>query len=586
MNTATLKARFFALSIFVLFSVHGYAVFPIDTSLVYTDTIYFEDDFVDGAASYEILLYKNGSGGDTVVASASLLWPAFKIGGFVWGQSYRWQVNASSADKKLLHRGVIHRFTMAERVNSIHFRDIRIDVLKNDEFKNSRGLICIDYAKMICDRKGKTVWVMPEIPGLQNGRSQIRDLKVTAKNSLTFLCDNMPVETDLEGNILWRLPHPFVFQNDTITFHHVFTKLRDGHYYVLGNKKVKRRVTDAQAAQSVLKESGFSVRNDSVHKVTDIAVVFEFDNTGRVLWFWDADKYITDDDLNFKKNNVGIPILLTHANGLAVNHNGSKIYVSFRDLNRIIRIDKQSKKVETSFGEKYPSGEAQWMNGMFEAQHDPNLTKRNTILILNNNGARSRKVSSILEFDAFPKSATDPIRWKFELNFDTLTDGKSPSGGNVIEMKNGNIFLCGGQLNRMFEVTKKKEIVWDAFLYSMGHQDSVWQKFPQYRASWVSNINSHHFMVHKAKIRENVKGEQLIPLTVYNSGDVADDYLVEIQEETGKLLYAGKIRALKPGQNVNWDIKLKMDVERSKSLVLTVRSLGCPSRFKKDIVSF
>ena len=586
MNAATRQPGFFVLAVFCLISVHLQAAFPEDSTLVYTNTVYFEDDFVEGAAEYEFFLYQNGSSDNQAIATVSSGSPAFKINGLVWGQGYLWRVDAFDKNKKLIRNGPSRRFTLAKRVNSIHFGDIRIDILKNIEAKNSGEFICIDYAKMICDRKGKAVWVMPEIPGLQKNNSQIRDLKVTADNSLTFLCDNIPVETDLDGNILWRLPHPFVFQNDTITFHHVFTKLRDGHYYVLGNKKVKRRVMDAQVAPSVLRENGFSVTNDSVYKVTDVAIVFEFDNTGRVLWFWDANNYITDADINFKKNNVGIPILLTHANGLTVNHKESKVYVSFRDLNRIIRIDKQSKKVEASFGEKYPSGDAQWMNGMFEAQHDPNLTKRNTILILNNNGARNRKVSSIVEFDAFPNSKEDPIRWKFDLNFDTLTDGKSPSGGNVIEMPDGNIFLCGGQLNRIFEVTKNKELVWDAFLYSKGHQDSTWQKFPQYRASWVRSINLYHFLVKKGTMIKHNKGVYMFPLTIFNSGDVADNYLIEMHDEKGGLVYTKKLSTLEPNQNVNWNIKLKIDDQRSKSMVLTVRSLGCPSKFRKDIVSF
>ncbi len=83
---------------------------------------------------------------------------------------------------------------------------------------------------------------------------------------------------------------------------------------------------------------------------------------------------------------------------------------------------------------------------------------------------------------------TNLVLWEFALDFDTLGKDRSGSGGNVTELPNSNILLCGGQLNRILEVSKKKEVVWDAFIYSLGKTDSVWKPMQNYRCSWVNEV--------------------------------------------------------------------------------------------------
>lgn len=571
-NSLTLTKHISVLLLFIFTALQcASEVLPAQGSLLNSKNIYFEENFVAKAVGYELQIFKdqNAFENNLPLLTQQSKWPAFKVSSMEWGQTYYWRVNALGSKHEKIKSSAIHFFSLINRVNSVHFSDIKIEVLKNDSNKHLGGLICIDYAKMICDRTGKTVWVMPEIPGLQGNASQIRDLKLTAKNTLTFLSDNVPLEIDLAGNVLWQLPRPYKFGNDTITFHHVFTKTKTGHYYVLGNRKVPRRVIGDLKKGIDDVSQGLTWRRDTAYKQVDIALVFEFDADGKVLWFWDANKYITDEDINFKRNPAGFPILLTHANGLTLNEEESIIYVSFRDLNRIIRIDKKSKSVKESYGEKYPSGDAAWYGNWFESQHDPNLTARKSLIILNNNGARSRKVSSIMEFAAYPKSAQENLIWKFDLNFDSLTDGKSPSGGNVIEMPNTNIFVCGGQLNRIFEVTRQKEIVWDAFLYSKSF-DADWQKFPQYRASWIEALDEYHFMVNVKSVPSKSTKKTDFEIQLINTCDSISSAELEIHDLNGKLILKKKISALSTLDSNFQELSLSPK-ESLESLILTIR---------------
>lgn len=152
-----------------------------------------------------------------------------------------------------------------------------------------------------------------------------------------------------------------------------------------------------------------------------------------------------------------------------------------------------------------------YANGLFKNQHDANVTKHNSIYILNNNGSWGGGISSVIELKDNLKSKKDtPWVWKFDLDFDTLSKGKTLNGGKVNELPNSNLLVCAGELNRIFEVTKNKEIVWDAFIYGKGKQDSVWVRMPQYRANWASQLNQFHFIpdisaVKKEKIKQHVR---------------------------------------------------------------------------------
>jgi hypothetical protein len=270
--------------------INNSGILPADNAIINYTTVYFEETFEQAGKIYEFHFYSDSASAYNNLPGKKLSadMPAFKVEDLQWGQSYFWKVNVYDNTSQLIRKGNLHKFSIMKRVNSVHFNEIRIDVLQNKTDKHLGGLICIDYAKMICDREGRTVWVMPEIRGLQNRSSQIRDLKVTADQTLTFLTNNVPLETDWDGNILWSLPNPFVFGKDTIIFHHMFKKLDADHYYVLGNKKVLRRVLGKFDSDAEMSRYGLISIGDTLYKMTDIAILFEFD---RRVFFFNIEQY-------------------------------------------------------------------------------------------------------------------------------------------------------------------------------------------------------------------------------------------------------------------------------------------------------
>ena len=466
-------------------------VLPRDRSFVHSATIYFEENKVDKAEKYRIYICTDSTrvNENAAIIKKENIFPSFYCSAFQWGKKYFWQVIAFDSKGKKISKGALHVFTMVEEVGSPHFDSLRIEIITNKPNKHAGGFLVIDYMRGIYDRTGKPVWKVPTIDGYINVSSELRDLKFTKDNSITLLSDSRPLEIDLNGNLLWSLPSPFVFMGDTVTFHHDFEKTKRNTYLLLANKPVKRRVYDNDAAGSKKSQTVYEEKDGVKYAGTEVGVIIEMTEKAEVLWWWDAGTYLSDIDLNYKKRPDGIAQMQSHANAVGISDDDTKVFLGFRDLSRVLVIDKASKRVQISYGEKYPSGEAKWGNTLFNQQHDANPTNRNSFYVFNNNGPRGKfGVSSIYELTADSSKVENPVLWKFSLDFDTLTKGRSGSGGNVNELPNSNILLCAGQLNRLFEVTKDKEVVWDGLIYALQKSDGKWHAMPNYRSSWVDKV--------------------------------------------------------------------------------------------------
>jgi hypothetical protein len=561
-------------------------VIPKDSSTLHYINVFFEENFVKGATNYQLQIFSDTSalrkGSAQYTHNSSV--PVFRINELGWGKSYYWRILAYTKKNKIIEQGKTHNFKIIPQINSDFFSDIRVEVKTNNTSKHLGGYILIDYLKGIYSREGKLLWQIPNITGYANTGTQIRDLEFTPDNTLTFLGDNNPIEIDLEGNTLWSLPNPFVFKSDTIIFHHDFKKTKEGTYFMLGNKTVYRKILVDFTEELKNLNREVAIIDGLPYAKTDVPILLELNKDGEVIWFWDSSKYIEDVDLNYKKTPIGFPLVHPHANALGVNDENTKVYLGFRDLSRIIKIDKKSKRVELSYGEKYPSGEAKYGNTLFKQQHDARVTSHNSILILNNNGARKNdSPSSIIELKDNIEKEDSVLLWQFGLDFDTLTDGRSNSGGNITEMPNSNILLCAGQLNRIFEVTRSKEVVWDAFIYSFGKQDSVWRDMPNYRGSWVQNFEIGHLLFNPVSIKKKKNELISVELNVYNVNSFPESYKIEINSEEGSQLFTGKTAVIPSGDKTRSFIEFTKGIINNGNLMISLTSVNNPKMTKKII---
>jgi hypothetical protein len=347
---------------------------PKNNSFLNYTTVYFEKEMTKGAVEYMLQVYSDSINGKIIHSVTNKL-PAFWIENLDWGKTYFWKITSYNVEKKILEDGSYYKFTiLAIKANA--FDKFRVNIKTNKEQKHAKGFICVDYLRSVIDRNGKAVWTIPNIHMLVKEETQIRDMKITKDNTVTFLTGKTPIEMDLEGNVLWKAPFPYFFNGDSVMYHHDFKKTKRGTYMVMGIIKVYRKVLEAKDTADLKKEFEYKILDNVVYRRTQMTLILEFDIDGNLLWYWNANDYIKDEDLNFKKNPRGLATFATHANAFSENEQGTKIYVGFRDLSRIVRIDKATKKVESSFGEKFPSGEATYCNHLFNHQHDATCTKK------------------------------------------------------------------------------------------------------------------------------------------------------------------------------------------------------------------
>ncbi len=511
---------------FTVFEVHAQH-FPKNNSAINYTNVYFEEDFIKNAIKYELLLSTDSliSSKSTIKITAKI--PAFWVNNLKWTKRYFWLVNAYDIKGKLINTSERHHFTTITP-GVFAFDSLKIHINKNNSLKTAEGLISIDHTRSIINRVGDIVWTVPAIPNLSNINSLTKDLKVTKQNTVTFITDSVPLEISFSGNVLWKGPNSFIFKGDTISFHHDFKKINEDSYMILGNRYIYRKVLNNYSDSIIKSEPKAKMINGILHKRVEVSIIMEFNSKNELVWYWDANDYLKDEDLNYKKQSNGFPNLSSHMNAFSVSDDGSKIYAGFRDLNRIVKIDKKTKEVEMSYGEKFPSGEGKVANNLFRAQHDALVTSKNTLLIVNNNLPSETNVSSVLEISENCKNADSCLVWNFDFKFDKLTNGKSVKAGNVVPLPNENYLVCEGALNRIFEVTKKKEVVWDAFLYAKLKKDKEWRPCPQYRCNWIKQLSHYHFLTQQQSVAKINDGKINLDIIIHNTSNDSDSYIIEV----------------------------------------------------------
>lgn len=547
-------------SIFLFSTEPCYAeLHPRENALINHSCVFLEDDPVPGAVRYELqcrFIGARGPGENQRALVQSKPFPAFFVENLQWAARYFWRINAYDAQGNLLMERPEHTFQVAElRAALPMVANTRVDVKTYQADRSAGGLIAIDYARAIFTRQGQPVWMLPDIAGYVQRETQVRDLKWTADNTLTFLTPDAALEIDLDANILWKTPSPCLFEKDTLTFHHDLKKTKRGTYLVLVSRRVKRALPAELAKnESIKNDKSLELIKGTYYKWTPMTLLAEFDKQGKIIWYWDSDTYLTNEDLAYKKNPNGTPIFLSHANAFSENEEGTFVYVGFRDLSRIVKINKATKKVMYSFGEKFPSGEAPTANNLFRRQHDATITPRNTLLLFNNNEAPGHpgrlSTTGIVEISDKNSGDDKGLVWHYDL--DTSASNWSSGGGNVNELPNGNLLLCTGVVNKILEVNRQGEVVWDAQVLAMNRGEQEWKPFPQYRSSWLPALHYYYFFALPES--KNADADKNFRLTVGNVGTDSDVYTVEWISEN-KVLQTDTTAVLKTGTTVQLQLK-------------------------------
>ena len=306
---------------------------------------------------------------------------------------------------------------------------------------------------------GKPAKLLPNGNVFLHEREFVPGLRVYYLGDLT--------EVDWDGKKVWQWKGEIPGRQPvTSPFHHDFFRLENGNTLVLAMDKVKRPNI---SSKELMDDTFYEVTSDG-KVVWELRAVDLYDQFGFTS---EQKKLIFDQTGVFDSD-------WAHGNSLTVlppnkwydqgdqRFKPGNLLASFRDLNIVCIIDRDTKKIVWRLGPNYPDGYIDQIIGQHDAHVIPRgLRGEGNVLIFDNGGEagyprRIRGYSRVIEVNPVKKE----IVWKYEAvawGQRVTQQGHFFSNyvGNAQRLPNGNTFVVEGWPGRLFEVTEQGEIVWE-----------------------------------------------------------------------------------------------------------------------------
>lgn len=354
-------------------------------------------------------------------------------------------------------------------------------------------LIFLGSTRSLYSLSGEHLWFLPAIKGITDNRYPIRDLKLTNRNTITFLSDLFACEIDYDGNLLWQAPNNGKISGEkTELIHHEFTRLENGHYMIAGNKPVKRQLPD-NVSDLFRYDRSVTTENGKYYTMLEAGTLIEYDTAGNIVWTWICADHLADEDI-FTPMKDSTLFTGTHLNGFYFDQKNNIIYASFRDISRVMKISYPSGEVLAHYGSNYPHGQRIKGDGLFYGQHAARLDSNGHLYLFNNNAINreaydsTRPTASTIVVMKEPENNTDdPAKlWEFSCDIDTMAKAYGHRGGIAYELNNGDFLVCMGDAARLFIVSREKKLLWNAIMHLM-FTNKIFAP-PPYRVSPVEDV--------------------------------------------------------------------------------------------------
>jgi len=549
--------------------------------LNYTQVM-FEYEKVSGSGYYLIQITEDTSGAsfERNVLEKSDSATATLITNLQFGKKYQWRYAGVKNGQRLAWKGPYHFEILTDTL--LYKNLVNLVITKNDSDANAGGLILNDCTHSITDRNGNLVWFLQKVDWHltfakknMEVKPQIFDLRLTPYGTITYLADSAPQECDLSGKKLWKAPNDNkVSGRGGEGYNHDFKRLPNGHYMVLGNETWRKLPPYNDTGVIRRKYSTRRVFDGAEFASVEFATVMEYDKKGKLVWSWNSQNYLDPDPLQpWRTNAQSDWDELAHVNAFSTDKNNEYVYVGFRNISRIVKVEKSTGKVVDSWGQQWPGGEAR--NKLpIHRQHDANYLDDSTLAVFNSNDYPG--------YDSFSRAIVFSTRhedngrivWSFDCDFDSLDRHASRNGGNIDRLKNGNFLICMGNMNRIFEVTPGKKIVWAETIKTTGKIGDIY--FHRlYRAHYVSSLYPCYFAFQT--MEDTVQsGRPQVHIKIFNKGSESDSYHIKVSAVSGKYTQQFNTASFNPSNSATYEIQPDKPLARGDKIIVTVSSITNP----------
>ncbi len=400
-----------------------------------------------------------------------------------FGREYTWRVVYSGRDVK---EGALHHFSTGTTSNiDTSKRRLRI-MHQAEQFKDY--YVAIDRGGVMYDMQGKAVWFVPDPEGAEV--NNVGDMKFTKDGTVTFIYGYC-VEMDYNGKILWKTPKLPVVNKDTSRikgeiYHHELTKLPNGHYMVLALETFlckKVTVGDSVYIATIKDET---VERDG-YKLGKFGCLLEYDERGNIVWMWKSSDYLLKADFAYWEPDNSM-LFDAHDNAFFFDEKNNVIYIGYKNMHRIIKIDRATSKVLSTYGKIYKPGAKDMGRGMFCMQHSIGITEDGYMLLFNNNACNQETTPSVQLFKE-PASSSDTLKkvWEYVCDGDGVSVRFYNQGGNAISLPDKCIFInMGSRYSKLQILNRDKKVLWSALPERYQEVEEKWQSNYQYRVNIIN----------------------------------------------------------------------------------------------------
>src|ERR1019366_8319741 len=170
-------------------------------------------------------------------------------------------------------------------------------------------------------------------------------------------------------------------------------------------------------------------------------------------------------------------------------------------------------------------------------------------------------------------------------NFDSSGAWKSARGGNVDKLNNHNFLVCMGAINRIFEVTRDKQVVWNALVEQNTHNDSGWIAKPLYRVHYTSSLYPCYFTVQTNRDSLS-KTNASFTLKIFNKGTESDSYSVSVLSPSKSFNQNRRSTTIRAGRSANFEISPATIPATGEKVEVVVRSNTNPDLKRKFVLQW
>ena len=473
---------------------------PSDIELNYIH-VKFDWDDIEGASEYLFQL------SEVIDFSSTLLIENTNQSFFIeknkisWESSYYWRVKSNNSE------WMLGNFITGE--NSITFQNDNkpIEILEYRPEIASNGLTFFgsyynNYSAAI-DMAGNEVWNSGSVNShvffsIGENNALLGGKFLPEYNNSLIGC-----EFSLDDSMIWTEPINLEVVQDEAFIQHETIKLPNGNY--MGFVPIIEK-------HPVPTYTNFSQKNEPFSWEDECELYIEYNsnynwkgekiiewdkNTGEIVWEWSVFDHYNLDDFDYLAGhwesacNTSASFDWIHFNALVFDKFENALYVSSRHLDRISKIDYNTKEIIWNIGIPWLGDDIVMPDTLFSGQHSLQLLANGNIVTLDNgihsqfmNTDINAPISRAIELEIIENNGTFSANtvWSHTLPYDLY----GALSGNVQKLENGNYLINTiGNVDGAYsiEVTSKNEIAWKC-RYNLGEYATG----PLYRAMRVNGL--------------------------------------------------------------------------------------------------